>query len=50
MASINLTTLFGGINPLNSTYITPVNFRAGENIGTFNFGELEGNKDKYTFS
>ena len=48
MASINLTTLFGGINPLQSSSVSPVNFRASEKIGAFNFEKLEPNEDRFS--
>lgn len=46
MALINLTTLFGGVTPLNSANIAQTNFRGTENISAFNFEGLEPSRDK----
>lgn len=48
MTTINLTTLFGGINPLQNTYTSPVSFRSSEKVGAFNFENIEPYSDSFT--
>lgn len=48
MTQISLTTLFGGINPLNSINLAHINFRGNENIAAFNSDGLEPNKDRFS--
>ena len=48
MALVNLTTLFGGINPLQNTNVAHTNSRGSEHISTFNFEGLEPSRDKFS--
>ena len=49
MTLINLTTLFGGTNPLQKIGSTPAIFRGGEkNAAVYGFGTVEQNNDKFS--
>ena len=47
MTLINLTTLFGGVNPLQPPCSSSVTFRSSEKIGAFNFENLEPYQDSF---
>ena len=47
MALINLTTLFGGVNSLQNSNLSSINFKGGSNIAAFNYG-LEPNRDNFS--
>ena len=48
MTLINLTTIFGGAKPLNSTCSSPVGFRGSERVAAFNFEGLEPDNDRFS--
>ena len=48
MSLINLTTLFGGLNPLHNINSAPVNFKGGRNISAFKFEISEPGKDGFS--
>ena len=48
MTLINLTTLFGGINPLHSAQSASVNFKGSRNVSAFNFEGPESIKDGFS--
>ena len=47
MAEINLTTLFGGINPLHNINPAHVNFRGSEKVLAFQSESVEPYKDSF---
>ena len=47
MTLINLTTIFGGAKPLNSTCLSPVGFKGSEKFAAFNFEGLDPNNDRF---
>ncbi len=48
MTLINLTTLFGGANPLHNINSAPANFKGGRNISSFQFEISEPSKDGFS--
>lgn len=48
MAEINLTTLFGGINPIHNVHSPLVNFRGSEKVVVFNPEGPELSKDRFS--
>ena len=48
MTFINLTTLFGGVNPLHNINLTHVNFKGNEKVAAFQFEGLEPEKDRFS--
>ena len=48
MTLINLTTLFGGPDPLHNIYSAPVSFRGDTKTAAFGFGTVESYNDKFS--